>query len=127
MHSVTQIATENVLLAASRKVDALADTAPACDASDGTKSRRKSRARTPQTGFSLDDLADRWRVSADEIRAWLQRGELVGVNVATTMSGRPMWRIPPEGVTRFEQRRSSTPAPRSAKRRRRSEIVDCYP
>ena len=34
---------------------------------------------TPQ-GFSVADLCRRWKVGPDKIRAFLRRGELVGVN-----------------------------------------------
>jgi hypothetical protein len=91
---------------------------------------RRDRAQgytPPATGFSVKDLARRWLVGEDKIRTWLKRGELVGVNVALTMCGRPMWRIPAEEVQRFEQRRSSTPSPKPAKRRQRVAHIDFYP
>jgi hypothetical protein len=80
------------------------------------------------TGFTIRDLARRWRIGGDKIRSFLRRGELVGVNVATNVSGRPQWRITAESVERFEQRRSSAPPPRPARRRKlRTGFVDYYP
>jgi hypothetical protein len=79
------------------------------------------------TGFSVADLCRRWRVGPDKIRVFLRRGELVGVNVATNLSAKPQWRITAESVERFEQRRSSEPAPKPARRRKRIHLIDYYP
>jgi hypothetical protein len=81
----------------------------------------------PQVGFSVADLARRWRISPDKIRAFLAKGELIGVNVAANMSGRPQWRISPEAVQLFEKRRSSAPPPKPARRQRRTGYVDYFP
>lgn len=79
-------------------------------------------------GFSVSDLCRRWKVGPDKIRAFLARGELIGVNLATTLSARPQWRITPESVEVFERRRSSAPPPTpQRKSRRRSHLVDFYP
>ena len=79
-------------------------------------------------GYSVADLCRRWKIGPDKIRAFLRRGELVGVNVATRLSGKPQWRITPESVERFERRRSSEPPPKPARRpRRRPDQIDFYP
>jgi hypothetical protein len=73
------------------------------------------------------DLARRWRVSVDKVRGFLRRGELVGVNVAATLSGKPLWRVSPQEVERFERRRSSAPPPKPPRRRRRmTGQIDYY-
>jgi hypothetical protein len=77
--------------------------------------------------YTVRDLARRWRIGEDKIRGFLRRGELVGVNVATNLCGKPQWRIPAESVERFERRRSSAPAPDPPQRRRRRTVVDYYP
>ena len=56
-------------------------------------------------GFSVADLCGRWRVGPDKIHGFIRRGELAAVNVATNLSARPQWRITPESVDLFEQRR----------------------
>jgi hypothetical protein len=81
----------------------------------------------PSAGYTVAGLCRRWRCGPDKIRGFLRRGELVGVNVATSLSAKPQWRITPESVGRFEQRRSSAPPPRPAKRRKRTNAVDYYP
>jgi hypothetical protein len=81
----------------------------------------------PLPGYTVRDLARKWRIGEDKIRGFLRRGELVGVNVATHLSGKPQWRITAESVERFERRRSSAPPPQPPPRRRRSALVDFYP
>jgi len=79
-------------------------------------------------GFRVADLCRRWRVGPDKVRAFLRRGELIGVNLAINLSARPQWRISPESVELFERRRSSAPLPKpTSRRRRRPKEVDYYP
>jgi hypothetical protein len=78
-------------------------------------------------GFTIGDLCRRWRVGKSKVRAFILTGQLVGVNLAANVVGRPQWRITTESVERFEQRRSSTPPPKPARRRRRPPLVDYYP
>jgi hypothetical protein len=79
-------------------------------------------------GFSVADLARRWRIGPDKIRAFIRRGDLVAVNMAICLAGRPQWRVTPQEVERFEARRASTPASKTMPRRRRLEgVIDYYP
>jgi hypothetical protein len=87
----------------------------------------RDRPKVDQSGFSVADLCRRWRVGEGKVHGFLHRGELIGVNVATNLSGRPQWRITLESVETFERRRSSAPAPKPARRRRRREVIDFYP
>jgi hypothetical protein len=80
----------------------------------------------PVCGFSVADLCRRWKVGPDKIRAFLHRGELVGVNLAANLSARPQWRITRESVELFERRRTSAPPPKPP-RRRKPTLVDYYP
>jgi hypothetical protein len=82
---------------------------------------------TPPSGYTVADLCRRWRIGADKVRGFLRRGELVGVNVASSLCGKPQWRITAESVEQFENRRTSAPPPRPARRSRRSVVVDYYP
>jgi hypothetical protein len=82
---------------------------------------------SPARGFSVRDLARRWRIGEDKVRLFLRRGELVGVNVAANLAGKPQWRITAESVEKFEQRRTSAPPPKPVRRRRRREMIDYYP
>jgi hypothetical protein len=78
-------------------------------------------------GYSVADLCRRWKVGADKIHGFLRRGELVGVNVAASPTGRPQWRVTAASAEAFERRRSSAPPPKSARRRRRADVIDYYP
>ena len=78
-------------------------------------------------GYSVADLCRRWKVGPDKIHGFLRRGELVGVNVAASLSGRPQWRITPESVAQFERRRSSAPTPAPRRRRRQATQKDHFP
>ena len=84
-------------------------------------------ADTSPHGFSVADLCRRWKVGPGKVLGFLRRGELVGVNVATNLSGRPQWRITPESVALFEKRRTSAPPPKPQRRRREAIVRDYFP
>jgi hypothetical protein len=91
-------------------------------------SRRYAMDEPAQHGYSVADLSRRWKIGSDKIRAFLRRGELIGVNVAMNLCGRPQWRITPESVTLFEKRRTSAPPPKPERKRLRVEQeIDFYP
>ncbi len=83
---------------------------------------------TCQRGYSVADLARRWRVGESKILGWIDRGELTAINVAANLSGRRQLRITPESVAAFEKRRSSASAPKpQSKRHRQAHLIDYYP
>jgi hypothetical protein len=85
-------------------------------------------AAKPFSGLTVHDVALRYRVGPDKVRAWIRRGELPAINTAAALCGKPRWVITPEDLARFENGRRATPPPKSAPRRRKhSEIVDYYP
>ena len=71
-------------------------------------------ADTPVTGFTVADLARRWRVSEDKIRTFLHRGEFVSVNLAVQLGGQAA--VADHAGIRGEVRRKCT-APRHPSRR----------
>jgi hypothetical protein len=87
----------------------------------------RDRPEAGRGGFSVAGICRRYKVGADKVHGWIRRGELLAVNVATNLSGRPQWRITPESVEQFEKRRSSAPQPKPTRRRRRQVAVDYYP
>jgi hypothetical protein len=90
--------------------------------------RAESRSDSaPPCGLIVADLALRWRVSGDKIRAWIRTGALKAVNTASFASRRPRWVVTRESVAEFEQRRAGGPPPKPNKRKRRSQMVDYYP
>jgi excisionase family DNA binding protein len=79
-------------------------------------------------GFTVADVAARFRVSADKVRAWIRRGELRATNTADRRCRRPRFVISPSALADFERRRAAT-TPESPKppRRKRTNAVDFYP
>lgn len=78
-------------------------------------------------GLTPRELARFLRVSADRVRAWIERGELKAVNTAAALCGRPRYVILPHHLEAFERSRlAARPIP-APKRRRRAEGIDFYP
>lgn len=81
----------------------------------------------PLPGFTIRELARRWRKSREWITARIRNGELAALNLASAKCGRPQYRVTPEAVLAFEQGRAAAvpkPAPR---RKRRPLVKDYYP
>jgi hypothetical protein len=78
-------------------------------------------------GLTVADVARRYRVGPDRVRAWIARGELAAINTRDVRCGRPRWVVTVEALTAFERgRQATTPAPHP-KRRKRTVAVDYYP
>ena len=71
--------------------------------------------------YTPPQLAARWGVQDDKVRALIASGELKAFNIALDKNGsRPRWRILPEEVERFEQARSNHQPEKKPRRRRRA-------
>jgi excisionase family DNA binding protein len=81
--------------------------------------------QAPDT-LTVREVARRYRVGEDKVRAWIARGELAAINTASTLCGRPRWVIAPTALAEFERRRAAAPPPRPRRRKRTPEI-DYYP
>jgi hypothetical protein len=104
-----------------------ADRRPAPVPPDDAPETLPVAARTG-AGYTPRELAHRWRVSPDRIRALVRSGELPALNLATTRGGRPRLVILPEAVAAFERGRSAATPPKKPQRRRRvAAAVDFYP
>jgi hypothetical protein len=88
-----------------------------------------SRSAAPRShaGYTVADLARRYRVSEDRVRGWIDRGELRAVNRRDAGAGRPAWVVTPEALADFERGRAPITAPKPQRRRRRPEVRDYYP
>jgi excisionase family DNA binding protein len=80
-----------------------------------------------QRGLTITDVAHRYRVKRDKVRAWIRRGELRAVNTAATACGKPRFVVTAEALAEFEKRRTDSPAKPEPRRRRRGELVDFFP
>lgn len=56
-------------------------------------------------------FAKRYGRAVEKVIRWIESGELVAINVATTTSGRPRYVITPEAIEEFEKRRRVKAAP----------------
>jgi hypothetical protein len=82
----------------------------------------------PATGLTVRDVARRYRVGEDKVRAWIARGELAAVNTAAVLCGRPRYVVTPEALAAFERGRAAAePKPTRRRRPRRPGVVDYYP
>jgi hypothetical protein len=79
-----------------------------------------------ERSWTTPQLAARWRVSQEKILRWIRLRLLRAINTATDLAGRPRYIITPEALRAFEEARSSKPAPK-AQRRRRRVLVDFFP
>jgi transposase len=82
---------------------------------------------TRTAGYTVADLARRYRVSEDRVRGWIARGEMRAINRRDTRSGRPSWVVTREALTEFESSRQATPPPKPPRRKKRTVAIDFYP
>jgi excisionase family DNA binding protein len=81
----------------------------------------------PGAGLTVRDVARRYRVGEDKVRAWIARGELRAVNTAAMLCGRPRWVVSPDALAEFERRRTGGPPPKLKRARRKTAEIDFYP
>ena len=81
---------------------------------------------SPQHGYTTADVARRYRVSEDKVRAWIRLGELRAVNTSANLCGRPRWIVSAEALAAFEARRAGV-QPAMPIRRRRPAGRDWFP
>jgi excisionase family DNA binding protein len=73
------------------------------------------------------EVAERLRVTAEQVRCLIRTGQLAGVNVGAGMK-RPCYRITPDAVAEFLGRRVQlVPAMRQQPLRRLSPVPDYFP
>ena len=77
-----------------------------------------------QMGYTVPDVARRYRVGEDKVRAWIKAGELPAINTAATLCAKPRYVVTADALKQFELRRAVGPVP---KPRRRHREVDYYP
>ena len=79
--------------------------------------------------FTPPQVAEQLAVDSDKIHSWIKRGELEAWNLALDAGGRPRYRISPEALHRFlERRKSPSPPPsRHQKRKCPAGVIDYYP
>jgi len=76
-------------------------------------------------GLTVADVAARYRVSPDKVRAWIARGELAAVN--TSSCRKPRWVVSPDAITAFEKKRGTRAPAVRHRQRGRARGTDYYP
>lgn len=80
------------------------------------------------SGLTVADVARRYRVGEDKVRAWIRRGELSAINTADRRCFRPRFVITVDALAAFEQgRQAATPNAPKHKRRKKTNEIDFYP
>jgi hypothetical protein len=77
-------------------------------------------------GLTVREVARRYRISPDKVRALIARGELRAINTASVLCGKPRWVVTPEALAEFERRRAGGPPPEAPRRKKRKPVVDYY-
>lgn len=80
----------------------------------------------PSRWLSPPQVAEQLGIDPEKVIAWIRRGELNAVNVAENIGGRPRYRIDPQELAAFLQRRSTSPAPKPVRRRKASGYTPKY-
>jgi hypothetical protein len=79
-------------------------------------------------GLTVADVARRYRVGEDKVRSWIRKGELVAINTASVLCGKPRWVITPESLAAFERQRAGGPPPKPPRRKKKpSDFIDYFP
>jgi hypothetical protein len=78
-------------------------------------------------GLTVADIAARYRVGPDKVRAWIKNGELAAITTSTALCGRPRYVVPADSLEAFERRRAVAPRTKVKRRRKVQAIVDYYP
>jgi excisionase family DNA binding protein len=78
-------------------------------------------------GLTVREVARRYRVGEDKVRAWIAAGELRAINTAAVLCGKPRWVIPVDALAEFERRRAGAAPPKPPRRKRCPALVDYFP
>jgi hypothetical protein len=108
-------------------------TAPSASANPWNAEKGKRRPPMPDTlptvgrGFTVADIAARYRISPDKARLWIAKGILRAVNRNDIRSGKPSWVVTAEALAEFERGRQAATPPKPPRRRKKSQAIDFYP
>ena len=82
----------------------------------------------PARGFTTKDVALRFRVGEDKVRAWIARGVLRAINTADASCGKPRYVVTAEALAEFEKARTVSPPPKAQRKKpRKADAIDFYP
>jgi hypothetical protein len=86
---------------------------------------------TPGNSLTVPQVAERYAVDADCVRAWIKSKQLAAIDVSRNRGKLPRWRITPQALAEFEAARSSSPlstakSSRRIKRRRPADFIEYF-
>ncbi|MCA9062831.1 MAG: helix-turn-helix domain-containing protein [Planctomycetaceae bacterium] len=74
--------------------------------------------------ISPAELANNWGIGVDKVLNWIRNGHLKAINVASTETGRPRYRITEDAISEFQEARRPVPPPKLPRTRRRKPAGD---
>lgn len=85
---------------------------------------KTSLTKHPNDAVTPPELASRWGISPDKVLNWIRNGELEAINVASSPSLRPSYRITEAAIEAFSTRRQPITQTPIVSRRRRKPNAD---
>lgn len=79
------------------------------------------------SGLTTAEVARRYRVGEDRVRAWIKAGALKAVNTSDIGCAKPRFVVTVEALAEFERTRSTAPLPKPVRRRRADGQRDFFP
>ena len=81
--------------------------------------------------LTVPQIAERFAVDPDCVRAWIKSGALVAIDVSRVKGKLPRWRVTPQALEQFEQARASNPGrlaklPTRARRQRPADFIEYF-
>jgi excisionase family DNA binding protein len=81
----------------------------------------------PRSGtFTVTEIVARLQVDRRTVLAWIRAGELRAINVVRAPGGQPRYRVTPEELADFEERRQEQPSPTRARPRRPGRVREFF-
>jgi excisionase family DNA binding protein len=81
-----------------------------------------------ERGYTPRELGRLLRVSPDQVRRWIQSGELGAIDTSRRRCGRPRYVILPHHLAAWERSRLAATPPEPPRRRRQAAgVIDYYP
>lgn len=79
-------------------------------------------------GYTVAQVAARYRVSGDKVRTWIRNGELKAINTANRLKAKPRFLILPDSLADFEKGRRVIPILKRTRARRITDgEIDYFP
>lgn len=72
------------------------------------------------------ELARRWRCAPETVLGLIRKGYLRAFTLSPPGARRPRWRIPPDAIVEYEQRRSARMPEKPMRRRRQPDVIPYF-